>query len=68
MSGKYACPYCGRAFENIDRLAGHILRAHTPKTGRHSNLFDSTASDHGQAWMGALELGPTNARDSQLAI
>ncbi|MBN1285891.1 MAG: hypothetical protein JXB47_10875 [Anaerolineae bacterium] len=38
MDKKHRCPYCGQAFDRVDALAQHILKAHkgeikrTPKS------------------------------------
>lgn len=35
MDKKHRCPYCGRGFDRVDRLAQHILHAHKGKIKRN---------------------------------
>ncbi len=34
MARKHLCPYCGRSFDRVDRLAQHILHTHKNKIKR----------------------------------
>ena len=47
MSGNdHSCPYCGRAFRSVDRLAKHIWHAHKDEFSKRRRFRPARNRDH----------------------